>query len=74
MKTSPKKKEPLEYQAPGVHWVTIDKGWLDEALERYAEAVCAVERANNRAAGFKLERHCTAALFATGTTPPICRR
>ncbi|UYY60091.1 hypothetical protein [Sphingomonas sp. S2-65] len=54
--------------------VTVDKGWFGEALERYAEAVGAVERANNRAAGVKLERRCTAALFATGLAPADCPR
>jgi len=52
--------------------VTVDKGWFGEVLERYAEAVGAVERGNNRAGGVKLERRCTAALFASGSVPPGC--
>ena len=54
--------------------VTVDKGWLGEVLERLADAVGAVERANNRAAGVKLERRCTAAILATGTAPANCPR
>jgi hypothetical protein len=52
--------------------VTVDKGWFGELLERYAEAVGAVERGNNRAGGVKLERRCTAAIIATGSAPPDC--
>jgi hypothetical protein len=43
-------------------------------LERLADAIGAVERGNNRAAGVKLERRCTAAILATGTAPADCPR
>jgi len=62
---------PLSGRTSG-ELVAIDKGWLGELVERYAEATGAVERGNNRAAGVKLERRCTAALFSTGVVRAGC--
>lgn len=52
--------------------VTVDKGWLDTILDRFAEAIGAVVRGNDRGAGVKLERRCTKALLETGKAPPDC--
>lgn len=53
--------------------VTIDRGILAEIVERFAEAIGAVERGNARAVAVALERRCTAAVVATGAAPPDCR-
>jgi hypothetical protein len=53
--------------------VTIDRGILAEIVERFAEAIGAVERGNSRAVGVALERRCTAAVIATGVAPADCR-
>lgn len=52
--------------------MTVDKGWLLTNVDRYAEAIGAVTRGNDRAAGVKLERRCTAAQLATGKMPSDC--
>ena len=52
--------------------VTVDKGWLAAVLDRLAEAIGAVTRGNERAAGVRLERSCTAAVLETGKTPAGC--
>jgi glutamate mutase epsilon subunit len=52
--------------------VQVDKGWLAELLERLAEAIAAVERGNNRAAGNAAFDACTAGVFETGSAPAAC--
>jgi hypothetical protein len=52
--------------------VTIDRSILAEIVERFAEAIGAVERGNDRAVAVALERRCTAAILATGAPPPEC--
>lgn len=53
--------------------VTIDRGILAEIVERFAEAIGAVERGNARAVAVALERRCIAAVIATGVAPAECR-
>jgi hypothetical protein len=69
--TKAERLTPLSGRKSG-ELVTVDKGWLGEVLERFAEAIGAVERGNTRAAGVKQERRCTAAILATGTPPAGC--
>jgi hypothetical protein len=69
--TKAERLTPLSGRQSG-EMVAVDKGWLGELLERFAEAVGAVERGNTRAAGVKLERRCTAAILATGTARAVC--
>lgn len=57
---------------PSGELLTIDRAIFAELLERFAEAVGAVERGNIRAAGVKRERACTAAIFSTGVAPAGC--
>ena len=57
---------------PAGELVTIDRNILAELLERFAEAIGAVERGNTRAVAVAQERRCTAAIFATGTAPADC--
>jgi hypothetical protein len=54
--------------------VTIDRSILSEIVERFAEAIGAVERGNARAVAVALERRCTSAIIATGSAPPDCPR
>ena len=54
--------------------VTIDRGILAEIVERFAEAIGAVERGNGRAIAVAQERRCTASVIATGSAPPDCPR
>jgi hypothetical protein len=54
--------------------VTIDRGILAEFVERFAEAIGAVERGNARAVGVLQERRCTAAILSTGIAPADCPR
>ena len=58
---------------PSGEVVTIDRGILAEIVERFAEAIGAVERGNARAVAVALERRCTAAVIATGVAPGDCR-
>jgi hypothetical protein len=58
---------------PSGEAVTIDRGILAEIVERFAEAIGAVERGNSRAVAVALERRCTAAVIATGLAPAGCR-
>ena len=53
--------------------MTIDRGILAEIVERFAEAIGAVERGNARAVAVALERRCTAAIIATGVPPAGCQ-
>lgn len=69
--TRTERLSPLSGKASG-ELVTVDKGWLGEVVERFAEAIGAVERGNNRAAGVKAERACVAAIFETGKAPVGC--
>jgi len=57
---------------PAGEVVTIDRSILAEIVERFAEAIGAVERGNDRAVAVALERRCTAAILATGAPPPEC--
>jgi hypothetical protein len=59
---------------PAGEVVTIDRGILSEIVERFAEAIGAVERGNARAVAVALERRCTTALLATGQLPAECPR
>jgi hypothetical protein len=52
--------------------VTVDKLWLGELAEHYAEAIGAVERDNRHFVAIKLERRCTSIRFETGTAPADC--
>lgn len=52
--------------------VTIDRSILGELVERFAEAIGAVERGNTRAVAVAAERRCTAAILSTGTAPDGC--
>ena len=52
--------------------VTVDKGWLGEVVERFAEAIGAVERGNTRAAAVRKERTCAASVLETGVAAPGC--
>jgi hypothetical protein len=47
---------------------------LAELVERFAQSIGAIERANARAIGVLLERRCTTAILATGTAPADCPR
>jgi len=52
--------------------VTVDKGWLTEILERFAEAIGAVERGNNRVAARNTYDRCIRSIFETGKSPADC--
>ena len=52
--------------------ITVDKGWLTELVERFAEAAAAVARGNARAAGVEAELACVTAVFDTGALPTGC--
>ena len=52
--------------------ITVDKGWLTELVERFAEAAAAVARGNTRAGGVEAERACVAGVFETGVLSPGC--
>lgn len=52
--------------------VTINRSILAEIVERFAEAIGAVERGNSRAVAVALERRCTAAILSTGAAPADC--
>lgn len=54
--------------------MTIDKSVLGEIVERLAEAVAAVERGNNRAAGVRQAWDCARTVLATGETPHACAK
>ena len=58
---------------PAGELVSIDKGVLDELLERFAQAIGAVERLNARMIAVRQERLCTAAILLTGIAPRGCR-
>lgn len=53
--------------------VSIDKGVLGEITERLAQAVGAIERGNNRAAGVRRLWTCVDAIMRTGVTPAGCQ-
>ena len=59
---------------PSGEVVTIDRGIFAELVERFAEAIGAVERGNARAVGVRLERRCTAAILSKGSAPADCPR
>jgi hypothetical protein len=52
--------------------VTVDKGWLGEVVERFAEAIGAVERGNTRAVAVRNERACAASVLSIGSAPATC--
>jgi hypothetical protein len=58
---------------PAGELVSIDKGVLDELLERFAQAIGAVERGNNRAGGVKALWTCVDAIMRTGAQPAGCK-
>lgn len=57
---------------PAGQTVTIDRSFLAELVERFAEAIGAVERGNQRAIAADQERECQRAILATGTAPKGC--
>jgi hypothetical protein len=57
---------------PSGEQVSIDKGVLAELVERTAQAIAAVERGNNRAAGVKALWSCVDTIMRTGVTPAGC--
>ena len=57
---------------PAGELVSIDKGVLDELLERFAQAIGAVERGNNRAGGVKALWSCVNVILRTGVRPVNC--
>lgn len=71
--TRTEKLTPLSGKTSG-ELVTVDKGWLGEVVERFAEAIGAVERGNRRSNAVRQERRCVAALFETGATSPECSK
>ncbi|WP_409788239.1 hypothetical protein [Sphingomonas pseudosanguinis] len=52
--------------------MTIDRSFLAELVERFAQAIGAVERGNQRAIAADQERECQRAILATGTAPKGC--
>ena len=52
--------------------VQIDQAQLGELTEGYANAITAVTRGNNRAAGVKRYLRCVRAVFETGEIPKDC--
>lgn len=52
--------------------VAIDKGILNELVERFAQAIGAVERGNTRAAGVRTLWGCIGAITQTGERPAGC--
>lgn len=52
--------------------VSIDKGILAELIERYSQAIGAVERGNNRVGGVKALWTCVYAIMRTGVRPATC--
>lgn len=71
--TKTERLTPLSGKTSG-ELVSVDKGWLGEVVERFAEAIGAVERGNTRAIAVRRERQCVAALFETGTTNSECSK
>lgn len=71
--TATEQLQPLSARPTG-ELVSIDKGVLTELVERFAEAIGAIERGNTRAVAVKLERGCTAAILSTGAAPAGCTR
>lgn len=69
--TRTEKLAPLTARPSG-DLVTIDRNILAELLERFAEAIGAVERGNTRAVAVAQERRCTAAIFSRGAAPADC--
>ena len=57
---------------PSGEQVSIDKGVLAELVERTAQAIGAVERGNERAAGLKALWLCVDTIMRTGVTPVAC--
>ncbi len=62
---------PIGHPESGVV-VSVDKGWLDMVVQRFGEAISAVNRLNGRIGAVKLERRCTKAQFETGAMPADC--
>lgn len=57
---------------PAGELVSVDKSFLAELLERFAEAIAAVGRLNGRAVAVREERICVDAILRTGTAPAGC--
>lgn len=57
---------------PSGELVSIDKGVLVEFVERFAQAVGAIERGNNRAGGVRKLWTCVDVIMRTGVTPAGC--
>ena len=58
---------------PAGELVSIDKGVLAEIVERFAQAVGAIERGNNRAGAVRKLWTCVDAIMRTGVTPAGCK-
>lgn len=69
--TATERLAPIGHPETGV-LIEVDQGWLDAVVNRLAEAVAAVTRGNNRAAGNKRQDTCVRAVFATGAAPANC--
>ncbi len=62
---------PLTAKSTG-DLVSVDKGFLAELLDRFAEAIAAVGRLNRRLVAVRQERGCTDAILRTGALPANC--
>jgi len=52
---------------------SVEKGDLNEYVERHGEAASAVERLNNRIHGWGRLWACVSSALSTGTTPDACK-
>lgn len=57
---------------PSGQLVTVDRSFLSELVERFVDAIGAVERGNRRAVAADQERECQRAILSTGTAPKGC--
>lgn len=62
---------PIGHPETGI-LVTVDKGWLDTVVERFGEAIRAVNLLNDHVAAVKLNQRCMKAVNATGKLPTDC--
>ncbi len=69
--TKTERLEPLSAKPSG-QLMTIDRAILSELIERFAEAIGAIERGNGRAVAVQEERECQRAILSTGTAPAGC--
>lgn len=69
--TKTERLEPLTAKPSG-QLVSIDRAILSELVERFVQAIGAVERGNRRAVAVAQERECQRAILATGAAPKGC--